>query len=162
MKSWLKYGFLSAGSYVFVIAILIAIFHCINSASGSQTINNDNRLFYALVAAAGLVMAFLAGFCFRPILARMTSRYSLEYPDIPVEDIRYLCREKLLVQYFGILTCGCFLPAIAMVGVLDSYPEMVCTLSGGGFSFAYRYFQCRNRYKHLCREYRKHYDFETV
>lgn len=153
MKSWFKYGLLSVTGYVVVIAILTAVFHWINSVAGNQDINRDNHSLYVWAAATGLMVAFIAGFCFCPILERMTLGYAAEHPDILSEDIRRLCREKLLTRYFCVFACGSFLAVIAMavaVG-LDSYPDLICTLSGAGFTFAFLYFQNHNRYKHLYR-----------
>ena len=158
MKPWFKHAFLSAAGYVVVIAAIAVIFHWINSVGGVHD-NSDNNLFYVWVAMAGLVVAFLAGFCFCPLLERMISRYSTEHSDLTQEDIRSLCREKLLTRYFCILACGSFLAAIAVaiaVGI-DTYPEMICILSGAGFTFAFLYFQTRNHYKQLYREKKRLY-----
>ncbi len=156
MKPWFKYAFLSVSGYVVVIAAIAAIFHWINSVGGIHDIDSANSQFYMWATVVGLVVAFFAGFCFRPVLERMKSEYPIEYPDTPQEDIHCLCREKLLTRYFCILACGSFLAAIAVaiaVGI-ETYPEIICILSGAGFTFAFLYFQTRTRYRQLYRRKR--------
>ncbi len=160
MKLQFKYGFLSAAGYTFVIAILVGIFQGINSLTGTHDLGRYANLPYILAATSGFIIAFLAGFCFQPILKRMIAKLSDEYPAIPAEDMYHLCREKLLMTYFLILTCISLISVLGIISVIDSYPELACTLFSAGFTFAVLYLQCRNRYKHLYRHYRIHYNLK--
>lgn len=147
MMQSLKYGFVIALGYTFVIAAMCAILSWADMLFGKCSFETFFTSTYLVFFAVAFVISFIAGFCFPLFLSRFIIEYSKEYPDVPEKYIYDICRGKLLMKYFQKLACISFVLAVPLFLFLpEEYGSIYIITICSGFTFLNLYFKYKKKY----------------
>ena len=108
---------------------------------------------YIAVLALGLVISFTFGYAYETLLSRSMLRYVHANPDLPEDLVRPVCKGRLLSRSFGCMS-ALYLAAAALTFGLtgETYIELICLLTGIGFTALYLSLNYRSQYRHLLRQ----------
>ena len=147
----IKYGLLTACIYIVAIALIIGVIAGVDALYGGMGIRFLTPLYIAF-GAAGLVIAFFAGFTYPILMRRLIGTYTDKSTDLSGVDTVKLCRLKLLSRYGLVLGCISGVTATATFFIWDEDPVLPCTLLPICFVCLYLGYGCKRRYREVRRQ----------
>ncbi len=130
----IRLGLTVAAIYLVSVAAALALIGWIGSNLQMGAFHNLINAKYAIGLAIGLIVAFLGGYFYNPLLDKSITQYNHDNPDTPIHFATGICRAKLLSRYWGYAAAVC-IPLAALIFALtgEAYIEGLCLLLPIGF-----------------------------
>ncbi len=144
MKTNLNYGLRTALVYAVLIAVVLAFEVVINVVAGRSAGAYMGMPFY-VVAATGLVVAFICGCSYPSVLAKAVRSYRGRYPDAAPYHVEEKCQARVKGRYCIVLGCLCIVCSFFFD--MDEQRLVVYAFMGGGFALLFQYLKYRQIYK---------------
>ncbi len=148
----IRLGFVTAASYLVGISAALALIAWLGSAMSFGGFDRFLSAEYAIGLSLGLIISFICGYSFHPLLSKSITRYANANPDMTLQFVKALCRSKLQCRYWGYTSLLSFTSA-AIIFVLsgESYIEALCLLMAIGFISLYLSLQYKSLTKQTLR-----------